>query len=386
MAQTHPNLPLEEKALSAFHSDMSNALAAIITSFSGASAPTSPAPADGRLWYDTANNTLNIRLSSTWQTLLTKALANIGTTVLATATGDFAAGLVGGNQIFWDQSTGFFFIRAADSPSKIELGIAAGAGNINLYDSSDVLRIVMLASAGSIALKNASAADRVVLNGADGYVNIGGATDASARGDFAAEGASHKIVFDESAGTFNVNTVGAGGARASLGPSANFFGRAGVDIDFRVVSADGDAIDFDYGANTVTFNDNLADMDQILNGADREVARVDASTNSLRVRCLSLMSESVTIASGVATITGSLVAVTGEGGGADTLHTITRVGVTTGDYVIMHEAAGSGAITFTETGGNIQMGADATTTDEYDRIMLVYDGTYWVRTSGLNNN
>lgn len=60
-------VPLDpNQALSSSVSDISNALATIRTSFSGTSAPTSPAPVEGQTWWNTATNVLYHYNGSVW--------------------------------------------------------------------------------------------------------------------------------------------------------------------------------------------------------------------------------------------------------------------------------------------------------------------------------
>lgn len=352
MSQTHPANPLTETALSTFRSDVSNAMACYLTSFSGASAPTSPTPANGRLWYDTVNHTLNAYIGGSWQTLPIKAYWNFGTTTKANATGDLAAGLTGSYAWSWDVAT----------------------GTMKIYSVADAVR-VSLDSAG--------------------FMNLGSATDAAAIGDLATglTGAA-RMFYDQSLTKLtlydasNVSTIAmdaAGktiGAYDSAGARVLLSGSAGSVTIYDATPTTQHTIAFD----GVTLNATLIDADTIISGADREVVRVDASINALRVGCSSFTNESATVSSGVLTFTGSYVDATGEGSVADTIHTLTRVGVTKGDFVLISPVSGGGNLTFTETGGNLQMGADATSDDEFSRIAFRYNGAVWVRESGMANN
>lgn len=357
MSQDLTTLPLTHKAFSSFHSDVSNAFQAFVSSFSGATAPASPV--DGQLWYDTVNHTLNVRVNGTWQTLPIRAYANFGTTALATANGDLAAGLDAGDQIFWDQSTGLLTVRNANSGTEVkaELGIVGGYGYSALYDASDALRIVLTGSTGSIALKNASSADRVVLDGATGFANIGSATDAAAVGDFAAgTNTGARMFYDQSAGAFYL------------------------------YNASGAVIHQLRNSSSCELNATLVDIDTIINGDDREIVRANAGDNSLEITGMTrYVPQTVAISSDAVSITSTLVLLTCETGTADNIATINAgTGVTLRDGMrISIRTANSGdTITVKDGTGNIECAADQAMSSQNHVVELQYVAatSKWVAT------
>jgi len=348
--QTHPANPLTETALSTLRSDLSNAMACYLTSFSGASAPTSPTPENGRVWYDSANHTVNFRINAAWAKIITSLFANFGTTTKANATGDLAAGLTGSYAMSWDVAT----------------------GTLKIYDVSDAVK-VSLDSAG--------------------FFNLGGATAATARGDFATLGATHRMEFDESAGTLVLNlgtstrvrldTSGAGvigvldanGVRASLAATDGSLSLYDSSIVRQHSIAPGG----------VAFNETLIDADFTISGNDREVFSVDAGDNSVEITgMLRNVPQSATIASGTLTITSSYVVMDTEGAAAtDDLVTIaagTGVVFRAGNRILLRQAAGTRDITVKDAAGNIYCVADKAMTNAGGSMELLFDGTNWIMT------
>ncbi len=90
--------------------------------------------------------------------------------------------------------------------------------------------------------------------------------------------------------------------------------------------------------------------------------------------------ESVTIASGIATITKSYVIINGEGGGADSLDTLTG-SVPNGSIVILKQLTTSGTITVTQSGNIRITGTTVTLTSQSERLVLQKDGEagLWVQ-------
>lgn len=87
MAQTYPNEPLTQVAGSTERSNLSNAITALRSSFSGTSAPSSPSPTAGQIWWDSANSILKIYDGTRWRPLGgnlyvdTSQVGNVGTGV-----------------------------------------------------------------------------------------------------------------------------------------------------------------------------------------------------------------------------------------------------------------------------------------------------------------
>lgn len=342
MSQTHPANPLTETALSTFRSDVSNAMACYLTSFSGASAPTSPAPANGRLWYDTVNGTLNAYIGGSWQTLPIKAYFNFGTTTKANATGDLAAGLTGSYAWSWDVAT----------------------GTMKIYSVADAVR-VSLDSAG--------------------FMNLGSVTDAAAIGDLATglTGAA-RMFYDQSLtklylyNSFNVATAifdadaGAFGAYDSAGARVLVSGSSGALTIYDATPTQQHFLGF----NGVAFNQTLAICDFTVSGADREVFSVDASDNSVEITGMYRgVPEAVTISSGTATITSCNVMLTGEGAAADDLVTIAAgTGVTFRDGMEVVFRTNQ-TITFKDGTGNMQTNVDQAVTITGVVIMVYRSST-----------
>lgn len=82
----------------------------------------------------------------------------------------------------------------------------------------------------------------------------------------------------------------------------------------------------------------------------------------------------VTIATGVATITGSFVALAAESGTADQLDTLTLAGAAAGDYVLIVPDTGD---TITVDDANINLGAATRAVAPGGHISLYFDGTEW---------
>lgn len=342
MAQTHPAVPLVDQALSATLSDLSNALAAYLTSFSGASAPTSPAPANGRLWYDTTNHTLNIYISSTWQTLLTKALANIGTTTKANATGDLAAGITGGTSMSWDVATQTLTIYDGSDIAVAQVVATADGGRLILLDDSSVERVRLDSDNGSGAAigtwKDASGNTRVMITSSgDGEVEVGPTS-----------GAPKIRVTDTALGVYD----GSGALQHTIG-----------------------------GASDVEFNVTLADRDTVIYGDTREVARVDAGLDALVVTQLNYGApEAKTIASGVIVPTKTRVRITSEGGsGADNLDGMNPANLADGNAYLLTSASGSTVTvkhnTAPGSGKKFLIGSDRVLDNVADTLAVIYDAT-----------
>ena len=93
---------------------------------------------------------------------------------------------------------------------------------------------------------------------------------------------------------------------------------------------------------------------------------------------------SVTIASGVITITQpGVYVVTPEGGAADDLTTIS--GGLSGYEIILYPVDSTNTITIKNGDGNIQIGADFNLDHAYDQIRLIKRGSNWIG-GGLNDN
>lgn len=85
--------------------------------------------------------------------------------------------------------------------------------------------------------------------------------------------------------------------------------------------------------------------------------------------------EAVTIATGVATITGSHVVLDAEGAGTtDQLDTITKAGVVEGDVLLLRVNATD---TITVDDANINLGAATRAIAPGGSMILYYDGTEW---------
>jgi len=176
------------------------------------------------------------------------------------------------------------------------------------------------------------------------------------------------------------------GIDASEAATINHYEDTSLKVSVGSTLVDFATFDVSTTPDELRVNEDGADIDTVIEGANRNIAVFDASVNTMEVvGILSTEPQALTIATDAVAITSSYIVVDTEGGAAtDNLATISAgAGVTlrAGMILTVRQSNDARDVTIKDGTGNIQCGADRVFTTNNGNIHLIYDGTEWLMLS-----
>lgn len=324
--------------------------------------------------------------------------ARIGTSTAANGGGDLSAGLSGAQR--WDWDTGASAVTVKDSSAITRSLLDAANGTFEMRDTSGAVWRTRMDDGGNFIARTAGAAQVVSIGvSADNVFNDNGSASRNFRVEsdtlthaFFVDAATDRIGFNDSSPDADFDFA-SGTESFQLYDSSNYWVLDAPDGDMRLIASSVDFLRLNVSTtpDELRVNDGAADLDFVVEGANRNVLVVDASINTAELfGVLSTEPATATISGGAITITSSYVIVDTEGGAAsddlDYINAGTGVTLRQGMVLFLQQANDARDVTLRDGAGNIQCNTNQTITNAYAGYLLVFNGVVWCRIGGNNSN